>query len=56
MGETTAPECSAGECGGGKISPRAKASENKWLKCGSEKKCPLLVNGYNNIKSLAFQH
>jgi hypothetical protein len=28
-GETASPERSGGECGGGKISPRAKASENK---------------------------
>jgi len=46
MGETASPERSAGECGEGNIFPRAKALENKRLKCGSEKKCPLLVNGY----------
>jgi hypothetical protein len=46
MGETAEPECNGGECGGGKISPRAKASENKGLKCESEKKCPMSVNGY----------
>ncbi len=47
MGETASPERSAGECGGGKTSPKAKALENKGLKCGSEKKCPLPVNGYS---------
>jgi len=40
MGETAEPECNKGECGGGKISLMAKASENKGLKCGSEKKHP----------------
>jgi len=40
LGETASPECNGGECGGGKISPGAKASENEGLKCGSEKKCP----------------
>jgi hypothetical protein len=49
LGETAEPECSGGECGGGKTSPRARASENKGLKCGSEKKCPLPVNGYVSI-------
>ena len=49
LGETAAPECNGGECGGGKISPRAKALENKGLKCGSKKKCPLPVNGYENL-------
>ena|GEM_PF-5491385 len=44
-GETASPERSVGECGGGKISPRAKASENKGMKCGSEKKCLLSVRG-----------
>jgi hypothetical protein len=42
LGETASPECNGGECGGGNISPRAKALENKGLKCGSEKKCPCL--------------
>jgi hypothetical protein len=46
MGETAAPECNGGECGGGKTSPKAKVLENKGLKCGSEKKCPLPVNGH----------
>jgi hypothetical protein len=46
MGETASPERSVGECGGGKTSPIAKALENKGLKCGSEKKCPLSVNDY----------
>ena len=46
LGETASPERSVGESGGGKISPRAKALENKVLKCGSEKKCPLPVSGY----------
>lgn len=45
-GETASPEYNGGECGGGKISPRAKALENKGMKCGSEKKCLLSVNGY----------
>jgi hypothetical protein len=49
MGETASPERSIGECGGGNISPRAKASENKGLKYGSEKKCPLPVNGYHYL-------
>jgi hypothetical protein len=48
MGETALPERSVGECGGGKISPGAKALENKGLKCGSEKKHPLSVDGYDN--------
>ncbi len=46
LGETASPECNEGECGGGKISPRTKALENKVLKCGSEKKHPLPVSGY----------
>ncbi len=46
LGETAEPECNGGECGGGMTSPKAKALENKGLKCGSEKKCPLPVNGY----------
>ena len=37
LGETASPERSIGECEGGKISLRAKALENKRLKCGSEK-------------------
>jgi hypothetical protein len=45
LGETASPECNGGECRGSKTSPRAKALENKGLKCGSEKKCPLPVNG-----------
>jgi hypothetical protein len=47
-GETASPERSVGECGGGRISPGTKASENKGLKCGSEKKHPLYVNGYDS--------
>ena len=47
LGETASPERSIGECGGGKISPEAKAIENRGLKCESEKKCPLPVNGDN---------
>ena len=46
LGETASPECNEGECGGGKISPGAKASENKELKYGSEKKYPLPVSGF----------
>jgi hypothetical protein len=46
MGETASPEYNGGECGGGMTSPKAKASENKQLKCESEKKCPMSVNGY----------
>jgi hypothetical protein len=46
MGKTASPERSAGECGGGKTSPKAKALENKGLKCESEKKCPMSVEGY----------
>jgi hypothetical protein len=52
MGETAEPECNGGECGGGKTSPRAKASENKGLKCGSEKKFTLPVNGYKSGNKL----
>jgi len=44
IGETAEPKCNGGECGGGMTSPKAKASENKGLKCESEKKCPLPVN------------
>ena len=47
LGETASPERSIGECGGGKISPGAKALENKGLKCESAKKCLLPVNGYH---------
>jgi hypothetical protein len=47
LGETASPECNGGECGGGNISPKAKASENKGLKCESEKKYPLPMNGYD---------
>jgi len=46
MGETSSPERSGGECRGGKTSPMSKASENKGLKCGSEKKYPLSVDGH----------
>jgi cytochrome b involved in lipid metabolism len=46
LGETGSPERSAGECGGGQESLEGKALENKGLKCGSEKKCLLPVNGY----------
>ena len=46
MGETASPERSAGECRGGRTSPRAKALENKGLNGGSEKKCPLSVNRF----------
>ncbi len=55
-GETASPERSVGECGGGKISPGAKALENKGLKCESEKKCLLPVNGYqkSNVAGPAF--
>jgi len=49
LGETASPERSVGECGGGKISPGAKALENKGLKCESEKKCRLPVNGDDPI-------
>jgi hypothetical protein len=49
LGETASPERSIGECEGGKTSPKAKASENKGLKCGCEKKCPLPVSGYDMI-------
>jgi len=49
VGETASPERSIGECGGGKTSPKAKALENKGLKCGCEKKCPLPVNGYYTL-------
>ena len=48
VGETASPERSAGECRGGRTSPRAKALENKGLNGGSEKKCPLSVNGLRN--------
>jgi hypothetical protein len=27
-------------------SPQARALENKGLECGSEKKCPMYLNGY----------
>ena len=50
LGETASPERSIGECGGGKISPGAKALENKGLKCESAKKCLLPVNGYKLCK------
>ena len=46
LGETASPERSIGECGGGKISPKAKASENKGLKCESAKKFLLPVNAH----------
>jgi len=49
LGETVSPERSIGECGGGKISTGAKASENKGLKCESEKKCLLVVNVHDPI-------
>jgi hypothetical protein len=33
----------------GMTSSNAKALENKGLKCGSEKKCPMPVKGYEKV-------
>jgi len=42
VGETASPERSAGECRGGRTSPRAKALENKGLKCEVKRNVPCL--------------
>jgi hypothetical protein len=40
MGETASPERSIGECGGGKTSPKARASENKGLNVEVKRNVP----------------
>ena len=46
VGETASPQAQRkANAEGGRTSPMSKASENKGLNGGSEKKCPLPVNG-----------